>query len=115
MASPKRLTYLSGDCVYVCLQCQTHLASHEDLISRAFMGRTSRAFLFCAAENVAVGAKEDRLLITGLHTVADISCTVCRTVVGWKYLFAFEQSQKYKEGTYIIEKARIAKENREFW
>ena len=45
--------------------------------------------------NVALGPKEDRLLITGLHTVADISCTTCGSVLGWKYEYAFEESQKY--------------------
>jgi len=60
--------------------------------------------------NIKTGAKEDRLLITGLHTVADISCISCNTVLGWKYEQAFEESQKYKEGKFIIEKARVLKE-----
>lgn len=46
--------------------------------------------------NVALGPKEDRMLITGLHTVADIFCTVCNTNLGWKYEMAFEEGQKYK-------------------
>ena len=37
---------------------------------------------------MALGPKEDRLLITGLHTVADIYCTTCNTVLGWKYVSA---------------------------
>lgn len=44
---------------------------------------------------MTLGPKEDRLLITGLHTVADIHCTTCGTVLGWKYEYAFEESQKY--------------------
>jgi hypothetical protein len=51
-----------------------------------------------------------RLLITGLHTVADIYCSCCQQVLGWKYEQAFEESQKYKEGKYIIEKAKMVKE-----
>ncbi|KAK6155561.1 hypothetical protein DH2020_009809 [Rehmannia glutinosa] len=47
--------------------------------------------------NVVVGAKEDRRLMTGLHTVADISCGDCNEVLGWKYERAYEASQKYKE------------------
>jgi hypothetical protein len=31
-------------------------------------------------------------------------------VIGWKYEVAFEESQKYKEGKFIIEKVRIIKE-----
>ncbi|KAJ7533506.1 hypothetical protein O6H91_13G052400 [Diphasiastrum complanatum] len=49
--------------------------------------------------------------MTGLHTVADISCTHCREVLGWKYERAYEASQKYKEGKYILEKAKVMKED----
>lgn len=36
--------------------------------------------------NITLGPKEERLLMTGLHTVADIYCTCCSTVLGWKYV-----------------------------
>ena len=58
---------------------------------------------------MTLGPREDRVLMTGLHTVCDIHCTTCESVLGWKYEVAFEESQKYKEGKYIIEKARILK------
>jgi hypothetical protein len=61
--------------------------------------------------NVVVGAKEDRQLMTGLHTVADIYCNDCREVLGWKYERAYEETQKYKEGKFIFEKSKIIKEN----
>ncbi|GKV25553.1 hypothetical protein SLEP1_g34977 [Rubroshorea leprosula] len=61
--------------------------------------------------NVDVGPREDRRLLTGLHTVADIHCANCRAVLGWKYERAYEASQKYKEGKFILEKSKIAKEN----
>lgn len=61
--------------------------------------------------NVVMGPKEDRRLMTGLHTVADISCADCGEVLGWKYERAFEASQKYKEGKFILEKSKIVKEN----
>lgn len=59
--------------------------------------------------NVTLGPREDRVLMTGLHTVCDIHCTTCESVLGWKYEVAFEESQKYKEGKFIIEKAKILK------
>lgn len=76
-----------------------------------FQGKSSRAFLFAHAMNIVIGPKEDRQLVTGLHTVADIYCCDCREVLGWKYERAFEVSQKYKEGKYILEKSKIVKEN----
>lgn len=36
--------------------------------------------------NVSVGVKEDRLMMTGMHTVADIFCVGCGSIVGWKYV-----------------------------
>ena len=50
-------------------------------------------------------------LLPGLHAVADIFCDCCKTTLGWKYEHAFESSQKYKEGKFIIELAHMIKEN----
>ncbi|KAK4389853.1 protein yippee-like [Sesamum angolense] len=57
------------------------------------------------------GPKEDRQLMTGLHTVADVYCGDCREILGWKYEKAYEETQKYKEGKFILEKSKIVKEN----
>ena len=63
-------------------------------------------------------------MTTGTHTVRDIYCVKCNQVLGWKYVRflcpiprslanlappsaqerAFEASQKYKEGKYILER-----------
>ncbi|KAL0920587.1 hypothetical protein M5K25_009732 [Dendrobium thyrsiflorum] len=48
--------------------------------------------------NIVVGPKEDRQLMTGLHTIADIYCSDCREDLGWKYEKAYEESQNYKKG-----------------
>jgi len=103
--------YLDDYRVYSCTNCHAHLARHQDIISKAFQGRYGKAYLFNDVENVSLGTKEDRLLMTGLHSVADIICKVCNKVVGWKYVFAFEHTQKYKEGKYIVEKTCISKDN----
>ncbi len=57
------------------------------------------------------GKAEERQLLTGLHAVADISCESCKIKLGWKYEQAFESSQKYKEGKYIIELIHLIKDN----
>ena len=51
-------------------------------------------------------------MTTGLHTVADIYCNRCSQVVGWKYEQAYEKSQKYKEGKFILERAKVTDEGR---
>ncbi|KFM24118.1 Protein yippee-like 3 [Auxenochlorella protothecoides] len=80
------------------------------MISKAFQGVHGRAYLFSDVVNVTLGPREDRQFITGLHTVADIQCTSCHTVLGWKYEVSFEESQKYKEGKFIVEKQQVMKE-----
>lgn len=101
--------YLDSQRVYGCVTCGAHVTSRELLVSKAFQGRQGRAFLFDSAVNVTVGPEEDRMLMTGRHTVCDIFCIHCHTPLGWKYLRAYEESQRYKVGRYIVEKAGMTK------
>lgn len=96
---------------YSCVHCRAHLANHDELISKSFQGSQGRAYLFNSVVNVSCGTAEERVLLTGLHAVADIYCECCKTNLGWKYEQAYESSQKYKEGKYIIELAHMIKEN----
>jgi len=109
--SDQALIYFDGRPTFDCANCATHLALQDELISKAFSGREGVAFLLHSAVNVKMGKKEDRMLLTGMHTVADILCAGCGTNLGWTYLKAFETSQKYKEGKFIIEKEKIVKNN----
>ncbi|XP_021288551.1 protein yippee-like At5g53940 [Herrania umbratica] len=95
---------------YRCKFCRTHLALPEDLVSRSFHCRRGKAYLFNNAVNITVGALEDRMMISGMHTVADIFCCSCGQIVGWKYEAAHEKSQKYKEGKFVLERGRIVDE-----
>lgn len=61
--------------------------------------------------NIVEGPKEDRQLITGLHTIADVYCSHCRELLGWKYEQAYQAPQKYKEGKIVLENFKIVKEN----
>jgi hypothetical protein len=58
--------------------------------------------------NVCVGSPEKRSLVTGMHVVADITCATCGVKIGWKYVDAREQAQKYKVGKFILETERVA-------
>mmetsp|Transcript_19106 Transcript_19106/g.55537 ORF Transcript_19106/g.55537 Transcript_19106/m.55537 type:complete len:324 (-) Transcript_19106:319-1290(-) len=106
-AANDSMVYLDGPNVYGCASCRTHLTSHDDIISKSFHGRRGRAYLFERCVNVSVGPPEDRLLITGMHSVCDIRCRRCDIVVGWTYRRAYEPSQKYKEGKFIVEKINL--------
>ncbi|KAF8356855.1 hypothetical protein PRIPAC_91850 [Pristionchus pacificus] len=105
-------TYLdTSDRTYSCAHCRANLANHDQLISKSFQGSQGKAYLFNSVVNVGCGPSEERVLLTGQHTVADIYCDCCKTTLGWKYEYAYELSQKYKEGKFIIELAHMVKDN----
>lgn len=102
--------YLCEGKVWSCFSCSAHLAYHEDIISKNFQGKHGRAFLIDNVINVRLGNSETRQLMTGFHTVSDIHCIMCDSVLGWKYMKAFEEAQKYKENKFLVEKAKIARD-----
>ena len=121
--------YLNSSKIYGCKNCKTHLADHDDIISRVrytptapelsssqarsfmsncilpqnFRGQHGKAYLFNSVVNIQQGEAGERNMTTGRHLVRDIACRQCREVVGWKYDRAYESTEKYKEGKYILE------------
>lgn len=59
--------------------------------------------MFTAVVNVKESEPVERNMTTGRHVVRDIKCKQCKEVVGWKYDKAYEESEKYKEGKFILE------------
>lgn len=118
--------YLDGHVSYLrCAGCASHLCLTSQIISKGFTGRHGRAYLVSAepvASAVSISASSSptaslpntilehpapRQLVTGAHTVSDVSCTFCGTVIGWKYVAAEEESQRYKVGKFILETKMI--------
>lgn len=93
-----------------CVKCRTHLTQYDDVISKSFHGRSGRGFLVRETVNTKLGRREERVLMTGLHTVCDVMCMNCSTCIGWKYEQAFNPSQHYKVGKFIVEQAKVKKE-----
>tara|TARA_B110001450_G_C17536276_1_gene446724 strand:- start:481 stop:843 length:363 start_codon:yes stop_codon:yes gene_type:complete len=104
------LENLDSDKVYCCKKCKSHLVDKDQLISKNFHGKTGRAFLFNKAVNVDLGPPKDKVMMTGLHTVKSVHCKSCRQEVGWTYVFAYEASEKYKEGKFIIERSYMMRD-----
>lgn len=105
-----------------CSSCSTDIAFTSQIVSKGFTGRYGRAYLISAATptgpswsseaapallNIRVGKDENRQLVTGWHVVADICCGICSRKLGWKYVDAKEESQKYKVGKFILETERV--------
>lgn len=52
-----------------------------------FFGIFNQQFTsFLNSVNVTAGTKEERMMLTGLHTVCDIFCVGCGSNLGWKYV-----------------------------
>ncbi|KAH6552732.1 hypothetical protein HBI07_031290 [Parastagonospora nodorum] len=120
-----------------CNKCLTHLLPVTHIISKGFTGRHGRAYLVApppppsslrdgigsflgvggwgsgwakgTIPNTHTHKPVSRQLSTGAHTVADISCVQCGTVLGWKYVDAVEEGQKYKVGKFILETGRVVR------
>ncbi|XP_058001483.1 protein yippee-like At5g53940 isoform X4 [Hevea brasiliensis] len=107
---------------YRCKYCGTHLALPVDLVSRSFHCHSGKAYLFNNVVNITIGALEEKMMLSGMHTVADIFCCCCGQIIGWKYVLptptphththeaAHEKSQKYRVGKFVLESGRIVDE-----
>ena len=127
-------SYLSGNASHLrCARCASDLALSSQIISKGFTGRHGRAYLVAPSTSSispnpiglsTAKAKNDALpnlpntythkpvprqLVTGAHTVGDISCAQCGSVLGWKYVSAEEEGQRYKVGKFILETKRVCR------
>ncbi|GAV82825.1 Yippee domain-containing protein [Cephalotus follicularis] len=99
-----------GHPFYSCRNCGNPLALRKSLISKHFWAKSGQAYMFSHVTNIIVGQMEDKQLISGLFTIGGIYCSKCGEELGWKYLHAYEDRQKYKEGKFVMEISKIAKE-----
>lgn len=65
--------------------CSYYYSQEHDLQMDA-SDNTHFVFLIRGSVNITVGEKEERMMITGMHTVVDIFCVGCGAIVGWKYV-----------------------------
>lgn len=75
-----------------------------------YSGKNWASIYVLSCKNIVLGPKQERSLMTGVYTIAGIFCSNCGEELGWKYLQAYEARQKFKEGKFIIETAKIAKD-----
>ncbi|KAI9859054.1 MAG: hypothetical protein M1813_007182 [Trichoglossum hirsutum] len=116
--------YLTGHTSTLhCARCAADLCHTSQIISKGFTGRHGRAYLVSSPSptppttsattttstlpNTLLHAPTPRHLVTGLHTVSDVSCIFCASVLGWKYVAAEEEAQAYKVGKFILETRRV--------
>ncbi|CAO3625713.1 unnamed protein product [Mucor hiemalis] len=108
----KYKVYLDNDYhdgIYACSRCQSPLSTTNLLESKDFRGSHGKAYLFKEVVNIKESKHtEERMMTTGKHCITYISCMDCGEELGWKYIKAYEHSQKYKEGKFILETCSIS-------
>ncbi|KAF2650516.1 yippee-domain-containing protein [Lophiostoma macrostomum CBS 122681] len=116
-----------------CHKCLADLIPTSSIVSKGFTGRHGRAYLIAPPTtsvmdpayqtrfgrgsdmpagdllNIVTHKPVPRQLVTGAHTVSDIGCRTCGTILGWKYVEAEEESQKYKVGKFILETKKVVR------
>lgn len=119
----ERYTELEGDRVYACRECCSgenqkwnlfgdyesmsnivHIASPTDIISKGFHSTNGPAYLFDTAINVTCGESTEREMTSGTHVVKDVFCIRCHSLIGWKYLKAYNITEEYKVGKLCLER-----------
>lgn len=122
-------TFLTGHTSAIrCSRCLADLAPANNIISKGFTGRHGRAYLVAPPASLDISSSRTskyghlpdlpntythkpvaRNLVTGVHTVCDISCTQCGSMLGWKYVAADDDAQRYKVGKFILETKRVCR------
>ncbi|CAI9782393.1 unnamed protein product [Fraxinus pennsylvanica] len=75
--------------------------------AESFNCRTGKAYLFDKVVNVTTGEKEERKMMTGMHTVVDTFCVRCGSLVGWRYIvrdLRFECRRRWRLHSRLLEK-----------
>ncbi|KAK1419058.1 hypothetical protein QVD17_28215 [Tagetes erecta] len=95
---------------YGCYNCRKQVALHDDIVKKNFVaGHRKRAFLFSHVKNVVTGPKTDRPKLTGVHMVADVHCSDCGEVLGWRYEKVYNEAHNYKLSKTVLVKYKIVK------
>eukprot|EP00929_Paragymnodinium_shiwhaense_P032124 TRINITY_DN17866_c0_g1_i1.p1 TRINITY_DN17866_c0_g1~~TRINITY_DN17866_c0_g1_i1.p1 ORF type:complete len:584 (+),score=128.38 TRINITY_DN17866_c0_g1_i1:135-1886(+) len=94
--------------VYHCCRCRSPILRFGDIVSMNYHGAWGPAFLVnrlynSAVERVAYAAA----FVTGGYTVSDVGCSVCRLMLGKKYIEARDPVNFFKVGKYLLEQTMV--------
>ena len=77
------------------------------------MGSNHPALLFRRSVNLdPAGAPREEVLSTGRYTLQDVACRACSAQLGWQYVMAEAEDQKYKEKCMLLRLEELQRVNR---
>ncbi|CAL5388619.1 unnamed protein product [Camellia sinensis] len=86
------------DIFYLCRQCRTHLALTEEFVSKDIV---MEAAILENVKNVDVAGPE-HYRMERANTVADVNCTGCRSLLGWKFVEVPEENDVVMTGRFLL-------------
>eukprot|EP00927_Polykrikos_kofoidii_P054336 TRINITY_DN48762_c0_g1_i1.p1 TRINITY_DN48762_c0_g1~~TRINITY_DN48762_c0_g1_i1.p1 ORF type:complete len:594 (-),score=90.37 TRINITY_DN48762_c0_g1_i1:186-1850(-) len=94
--------------VYHCCRCRSPILRFSDIFSNNYHGAWGPAFLV----NRLCNAEVERLayataFVTGGYTVSDVTCSVCKLMLGKKYIEARDPVNRFKVGKYLLEQTMV--------
>ncbi|KAJ7096294.1 hypothetical protein C8R44DRAFT_644349 [Mycena epipterygia] len=98
-----------------CKTCKTCVTSCSAIFppaalppnSRSFRGFSGKASLFTETYNVNLSHPKAYLMATGAHIMQEITCSNCTTYLGYKIVRAVDKSERWKEGSFLLELAEM--------
>eukprot|EP00927_Polykrikos_kofoidii_P068168 TRINITY_DN63538_c0_g1_i1.p1 TRINITY_DN63538_c0_g1~~TRINITY_DN63538_c0_g1_i1.p1 ORF type:complete len:561 (+),score=69.45 TRINITY_DN63538_c0_g1_i1:56-1738(+) len=94
--------------VYHCCRCRSPLLRFSDIISNNYHGAWGPAFLVNHLCNIEVESRAyAAAFVTGGYIVSDVSCSVCRLMLGKKYIQARDPVNRFKVGKFLLEQTMV--------
>ncbi|GMG22707.1 unnamed protein product [Ambrosiozyma monospora] len=91
-----------------CQQCHSQICLSSKILSDNFYGNKGPAWFVSGVINCKFvdpsAAADTKRFKTGNYKVKSICCQQCEVTLGWKYLLSEDDSEKYKEGNFVIER-----------
>jgi hypothetical protein len=58
---------------------------------------------FLSSYNINFAPSNVQLMMTGAHTMQELTCSSCSTYMGWKIVRAHDTSESWKDGNFLLE------------
>ena len=78
-----------------------------DVIRNDYQCQSGKALFATNVINIFEGKTTQKHFISGHYTIQDIYCINCFSIVGWKYITAQEEDNKFKEQNFVIEDIKV--------
>ncbi|CAL5193571.1 unnamed protein product [Lathyrus oleraceus] len=91
---------------YSCKNCETPVALANHLLSRDYQCPYGRAYLFDKVVNVLDGEIEEPIPESN-STMIHLFCVQCQSIVGFKFVLAYDEFRRYREGKFILARLKI--------